>query len=407
MKTRESLAGIFLRVKAVGAASLVTLSFLLPFTGCIHKVPIDKRVFSLEGSAEFPIMVPSSAPRTRDDFQNYQMETAGKQMRANPPNAGNCMVKGDVFSLAPARSANPRQWVVTSLNAEGWEHRGDTIDLELEWTRFAHEVLGLQRSGCLPNDESPEETLRQILEVIPVPADEELLYNYSLSRSGFVDLVPGMQIVIERASFQTKEGKAVPASINDEFKESFEVIRRQPSGTALRLAETVSRGQGRTLDSEGNLLRSVSDRFAASSSLGLMLLTLRDDSTRRFPALLGSTEAIELWNASDEIVSGAVSECPPYSSNSRLECLFFGKDAAVSVLLSVWVNGHRSFYPLGTSLGSLIGRMPERAGHRALASVVVERALVGGGYMRVNFPHDSEGARKVILLNGDRLRWQH
>jgi hypothetical protein len=56
-------------------------------------------------------------------------------------------------------------------------------------------------------------------------------------------------------------------------------------------------------------------------------------------------------------------------------------------------------------VGSLIGLLPENERNRALITVSMERRLIGGGYARVNFPHDMEGASKVILLNGDRLKW--
>ena len=86
--------------------------------------------------------------------------------------------------------------------------------------------------------------------------------------------------------------------------------------------------------------------------------------------------------------------------------MFFDKDSAVSVLISVWVNGRHLYHPLSTTLGSLLGRLPESEMNRALATVSVDRPLVGGAYARVTFPHDRDGAGKVILLNGDRLTWQ-
>jgi hypothetical protein len=168
----------------------------------------------------------------------------------------------------------------------------------------------------------------------------------------------------------------------------------------------VSRGLGKTLDHEAVSPHALLDRFAASSSLRVMVLTLRDDNTRRFPVLLGSTEPVEIWDASDKIVGGTLTECAP-SSSSGLKCLFFDRDSAVSVLMSIWENGRRLYHPLGTTVGSLIGRRPESEANGALATVSLERALVGGGYARVNFPHDAEGASKVILLNGDRLTWRH
>ncbi len=392
---------------AFGVTCLFFFSLTLLLTGCMHKMPLSKRAFSLEGPPEFPIMTPSGTTGIRNnDFQENQLELAGKAAPTNALPRVNCIVKGNLFSFAPAKSFRPGLWVVTSPNVQAWERRADSIDLESEWMSFAREVLALQRSGCLPKDETSQDILRQISEAIPVPASEELLYTYSLGRSGFVDLIPGMQLVIERASFRTKAGTSVPASGTDAFSEYLKVVERGPSGSSLRVSETVSRGLGKALGNEGDSPRSVLDRFAASSSLRLMLLTLRNDDTRRFPVLLGATEPFEVWEASTRIAGGKLTECPS-SSSSGLECLFLDKDWTVSVLMSVWVNGRRAYQPLGTTVGSLIGRLPESEMNRALATISMERPLVVGGYARVNFPHDLEGASKIILLNGDRLSWHH
>ena len=406
MRSESSRDDVALRFKAAGAIYLLICSLTLVSTGCRHKMPLDKRAFSLEGPAEFPIMVPSTSQTTTgNDFQEYQLELRGKDDSTNPQPPGDCTVKGTIFSLAPAKTSSTNLWIITSLNVEGWKRRSDSTDVQSEWMRFARQVLALQRSGCFPEHESPQELLKQISEAIPLPASEELLYSYSFGRSGFVDLVPGMQLVIERASFETKSGVRVPASPGNEFSERLAVIKRHPSGSSLRLLDVKSRGLGKTFDKEADSPRSVPDRFAASSQLRLMLLTLRNDDTRRFPVLLGSTDALEIWDASDRFVGVTLTACPA-SSSSGLQCMFFDKDTAVSVLISVSVNGRRSFRPLSTTLGSLIGSLPESEVSRALETVSIDRPLVGGGYASVNFPHDKESASKVILLNGDRLTWR-
>lgn len=383
------------------------LIWSLACTGCMRKMPLANRAFSLEGTAEFPIMVPSDSQGTADnDYNEYQLELAGTEASTNSVHAANCTVKGTLFSLAPAKVPNSRLWIITSLNVQGWQRHSDSIDLQSEWMGFAREVLDLQRSGCFQKDKSPQDILRQISEAIPLPASEELLYSYSFGRSGFVDLVPGMLLVIERASFQDKAGTRVPASGANEFSERLAVVRRSPSGSALHLLGIASRGLGKNLDNGMDSLRSVPDRFAASSLLRLTVLTLLNDDTRRFPVLLGSTETPEIWEASERVVSGKLTGCPP-SRSVALECMFLDKDSAVSVLISVWVNGRHLYLPLSTTVGSQIGRLPESEVNRALATVTLERPLIGGGYARVTFPHSLEGASKVILLNGDRLTWHH
>jgi hypothetical protein len=404
MSTKSSSAALAFRVKAEGVICFLICSLTLGSTGCMHKMPSATRIFSLEGPAEFPIMAPSSSPNKPDnDFQEYQLELAGKEASTNP-RAVTCTIKGTLFSFGPVKSSNSKLWVITSLNVQGWERRIESIDVQSEWMHFANEVLALQRSGCFPNDESPQEILRQISETIPVPASQELLYSYSLGRSGFVDLVPGMQLVIEKASFQTKTGARVPASSIDEFSERLAVVGRPRSGSGLRLVGIMSRGLGKALDNGPDSPGSVPDRFSASSLLRLMVLNLSNDNTRRSPVLLGSTDTFELWNASDRIVGGAFTTCPP-SSSPGFECVFFDKDSTVSVLMSVWVNGRHLYRPPSATVWTLIGRLPESERDRALATVSIERPLIGGGYARVNFPHDREGAGTVLLLNGDRLTW--
>ncbi len=406
MVAGSSSAEVCLRVKAASVVYFLICSLTLLSTGCMHKIPVDKRVFSLEGPAEFPIMVPSSSlSTTDDDFQEYPLELTGKEAVTNPLGAGNCTVKGTFFSLAPAKSSNSALWVITSLNVQGWKRRSDSTDVQSEWMRFAREVLALQQSGCFPKDMSPQEVLSQISQAIPLPASEVLLYSYSFGRSGFVDLVPGMQLVIERASFETTAGVRVPAGGANEFSERLAVVRRHPSGSALRLLDIKSRGLGKTFDKEAGSPRSVPERFGESSLLRLTVLTLRNDDTKRSPVLLGSTDTLEIWDASDRIVGGTLTACPP-SSSSGLQCMFFDKDSAVSVLISVWINGRHVFHPLSTTLGSLIGRLPESEVNRALETVSIDRPIIGGGYARVNFPHDQESAGKVILLNGDRITWR-
>jgi hypothetical protein len=406
MSIRGSSTALAVRVKTAGALSLLLCLFTLAGTGCMRRMPLDKRSFFLTGTAEFPIMAPANSPVTPgNDYEQYRLELAGREAPTNPRRAVDCTIKGSVFSLGPAESPNPRLWVITSLNPQGWARRSDSIDVQAEWMRLGREVLALGRSGCFPSDQSPEEILRQIAEAIPVPASEELFLNYSLGRSGFVDLVPGMQLVIERAAFVNGAGVRVPVSGTDEFSETLGVVRRPAGGSALRLVGVVSCGLGKAVEKEADSPRSVTRRFGASSELRLMLLNLNEDNRRRFPVLLGSTDTLELWNASARIVDGTMTECPPRSS-SGLGCLFLGKDSAVSVLMTVWMNGRRTYISLGATVGSQLGRLPESERTQALATVSLERPLVGGGYARVEFPHDPESARNVILLNEDRLAWR-
>jgi hypothetical protein len=396
-RARSSNNEAAFRSKTLNAINLLICCLMLVSTGCVHKMPLDRRAFTLEGGADFPIMAPANAPSRNDsDFQDYELRLAGKGASTNPSRDLNCTIKGTVFSISPARSSDIRLWVVTSLNVQGWARRSDSTDVQSEWTRFAREVLALMHSGCFPRGESPQEVLKEISEAIPVPASEELLYNYSFGRAGVVDLVPGMQLVIERAFFQFKDGVRVPASPTNEFSERLAVVESRPRGSALHLLGVESRGLGKTLDNGADSPRSVPDRFGPYPRLRLIVLSLANDETRRFPVLMGSIATSDLWDASDKIVDRAITTCPP-SYSSHVECMFFDRDSAVSVMMSIWVNGRHLYRPLTTTLGSLIGMLPESEANRALATVSLERPLVGGGYARVNFPHDARALARSFF----------
>src|ERR1700749_3677183 len=114
MRAASSSAKVCLRDKAASVVYFLICSLTIVSTGCKHKIPVGKRVFSLEGPPEFPIMVPSSSTSTTgDDFQEYPLEITGKEASTGPPRAGNCTVKGTFFSLAPAKSSNSNLWVIT------------------------------------------------------------------------------------------------------------------------------------------------------------------------------------------------------------------------------------------------------------------------------------------------------
>src|SRR5258708_6016821 len=145
MSARRSSMEVALPVRAAGVISSLLGLLTLASTGCTHRMPLDRRAFSLQGPAEFSIMAPSSSPSKPDnDFQEYRLELAGKEPLTNPPRAVDCMIKGTLFSLVPAKSSNPRLWVITSLTVQGWVRRSDSIDVQSEWMRLAHEVLALQ-----------------------------------------------------------------------------------------------------------------------------------------------------------------------------------------------------------------------------------------------------------------------
>ena len=387
---------------------LFFLSFLLFCTGCIHRTSITSNSIHLEENSGYPLLVPSAnLKQVKGDFQLATIVLPGTPLTMDAKIQRQCSIEGAAFSLYPDKASSSGQWTIESLTAQGWAKRASELDLNEEWDRFIHGLAMLQEQGCISAQENLFAIQRSIAEAIPIPASEALLFFYSFTTSGFADLTPGMQVRFEE-NIPGEEAGNLSRRNRSTMVSEYKVISLGQTGVALqpsREPDPMQRTeQEKLIASGGNPIFHLNDRFASKPILRLFLQTLDDaHNTQREPMLLGALNAHDLDEATHRIELNGSKECS--QQPKEVTCIAFPL-GTVSLLSTIWVNGHLRDYPVGTHIKTLLEALPKDKQERALKSASLERPLANGKYAHVTFPKTFLDASKVILLSGDRIQWK-
>jgi hypothetical protein len=399
----------FGQFRGVGRLSRAMLGLsLLDLLGCAHKAIHVDAALSLEKTSGYPILVPSVSPITlTKDFQTSLVSLRSSNLNTSPAPMQQCSIVGSVFSLSPAVSSRVDQWLIKSPSDQGWETHGE-IDVREEWDRFTAEISSRVSRGCFPAGESVSSVIRAIAERMPLPASESLLFFYSLGNAGYVDLSPGMQIRIESTVHEKSESKQNSATKPESFFAQYEIVPLSETGVALELSKADGRQIRKSSNVNVNLILHLPVRFAKKPILRLFLASLGNDRALRSPILIGSSDLLALEVATSQIEKMGDGACPSNVPTS-VDCIAFGRDTAISLLSSIWINGRLLYYPIGTTVGYIIEiySKSEIEQSRIIETLSLRRPLEIGGYAKVSIPKTLTSAQQVILLNGDRLTWKH
>ena len=180
---------------------------------------------------------------------------------------------------------------------------------------------------------------------------------------------------------------------------TYEVVARQGGGVRLKLTRKVQRGPNSGSGSEEKELLSLSQRFAQTPVLRLFLEGVYGKGHVSNGLLIGASRQSQLDALTDLIHQSDPAKC---MDSEGTVCTEFPL-GALSLVFTVWVNGHRTSCLLGTSLANLL-RSPSRPKQTmALESVHVFRRLNLDHYAEIDFPHTESGADQLRLLPGDRI----
>ena len=301
-----------------------------------------------------------------------------------------CSIHGPLFELAPLPAQ--KRWRLQFPSAEGWSTPATYESAGNEWMSFLRQVAERSSIGCFGKDAASGEIQDRLVAAMLFPADEALIFYYSLSSYGLVDLHPGMQIEIDSAN--TGAGTAAGSD-----RALLAVQDRSPVGVSL-----VPRGPRKHLRGEaGAIAANVVERFEEYPFLRLMLAQESPETERKQHAMLIGAKTRD---ASDElagkIMRDGEREC--VQGSAATTCLIFS-DGTVSLLSTVTVNGHPGLYAPGITLGQVIGSLNSPLHERAMETVTVQRPYLGN-YATIRFDHNLSEMRKLILINGDRISWK-
>jgi hypothetical protein len=301
-----------------------------------------------------------------------------------------CSIHGLLFELTP--SPDHRQWIFQFPSAEGWSAPSAYESAGSEWTAFLHQLAERSSIGCFGKDAALSAMQERLVAAMPIPADEALIFYYSLGSYGLVDLHPGMEIEIESAI--TAAGQ-----ITGSDKALLTVQDRSPVGVSL-----VLRGSRKDLRGDaGAIASNVLEKFAEYPFLRLILAQETPETNqKRHAMLLGARTRDASDQLAGKLMRDGERECAQGSPDTA--CLIF-PDGTASLLSTVTVNGHAALYAPGITLSQIIGTIRPDRYERALQTVTIQRPYLGT-YATIRFDRNRSEMGKLILINGDRITWK-
>jgi hypothetical protein len=366
-------------------ASLITIC-----TGCIHpKTPI-RGSYAVKDEAGLPFLVPSLDSLHREgDTQTVLMSLKDGPLRRT---AGeHCSIASAFFSVFPSRSG-PNQWEYRSLTATGWAEEGS--DVCEDWKAFLQKLASTQYSGCFSPVEDVFSIQRMLAAATPLPTSEIDAFLYSDDKAGYVDLAPGMEVLIRARPTLEEVHRLRPSDVR------LRIEARKAGGLQIK---RVSGSRTETMSGPGTSYSHIVSSYSSVRFLRLFLQGISDNDSQHNPLLLGASDVQSLDVATRAVQSSGRTSCAGVPDS--VICAAFTNGATVSLFIPVWVNGHRAQYPLGTHLGLILGQFPETAQPSTLESVRVDRPIANGGFAQIIFPKTSEGVIQVVLVAGDRITW--
>jgi hypothetical protein len=123
------------------------------------------------------------------------------------------------------------------------------------------------------------------------------------------------------------------------------------------------------------------------------------------------TPAILIGGALDQDLTGAtqaIENDPGISCkallSSKVTCALFDGVVTVSPMLEVFINGARSYVPIGSKLQFLLPQVPASQQATLMRTLRVERSFQGG-VARVQLPSAPEAVSQLLVFGEDRISW--
>ncbi|MDR5730441.1 MAG: hypothetical protein RB191_23790 [Terriglobia bacterium] len=391
-------------VAILSRAAVCSLMFC---SGCLqHKVSVVDG-YRIDDKGGIPMLVPIAAPNMNSgEFQTVTVTLLPGRSAAKIRVIKDCAIQGGVFSLQAGSSSNNRSWVISSPRTSDWDTVSGQADVDAQWKRFTSELSRMHDQGCFPSGLSTQFIRSAIAERIPLPANLVPIFMYSVRGERFVNLVPGMEIRIQKV---LSTGTSINGGSGTSLRlltVNYDVVSRHDGGIGLRLNHRPDREQRASLGTEDRQFLTLDQRFAPTSMLRLFLQGFSEEKQRKSesgPILIGASDATRLDLLTDLIRKRDSVACV---SSLGVVCVDL-PTGSVSLSSIIWINGRRTASAFGTSLASQLFRLPQPKQAEALESVQVIRQLSLHRYAGIQIARTVEGASQLLLLPGDRIEWKY
>jgi hypothetical protein len=379
------------------------LCALMCCSGCLqHKVTLSSG-YRIDDKSGIPMLLPSGSQDVNPgEFQTVTVTLPAGTDEATTRVRDDCAIHGAVFSMHPSSSSGNNAWVVQSPGASGWVRVSGETDVYAQWRSFVRELARVHDQGCFPSSLSTQFIRSAIAARIPIPAGEVPLFMYSDQGERFVNLVPGMEVKIQRV---LSTGKVTSSGSVDSLQIStlvYDVSSDDGGGVRLMHNRSQEGRDSAPLGSKDEEALTLDQRFAGTSVLRLFLAGISEKESKSNPVLIGTSDSEQLDAVTELVGQKGNATCVEQPSIACMEFPF----GSISLFSIVWVNGHKTICPFGAPLTSLFFTLPPRKQAKALESIRVMRRLDLDRYADIQITRTRDAARQVLLLPGDRIEWK-
>jgi hypothetical protein len=316
-----------------------------------------------------------------------------------------CSIHQHWFSLYPVQAQGAAYWYAETPSASTWEQSGGSVDMKVEWSQFLEELTALAQKQCFASMNEVSAIRQTMIESMATPADDSLFYRYSYGPGGYVDLIPGMELRIERNLFAVGAGgQQNKDNYRGTITTYYDVSQDSNNGSRLKF-----------LRSEGDYKKfstsvanfpdtTLTAKYEASLHLRLLLQSLAVTANIKSPAiLLGSQDADSLNEATRTFVSHPEMSCAELRA-LQVTCTDFDGIVTVSPMLQVMVNHRSTYVPLGSRVWFVFPHSPHFSMPDVFKTLRIRR-LYQGKYIDVQFARNEQDIGQIFLFEGDEISW--
>ncbi len=312
-----------------------------------------------------------------------------------------CSIKGSWFSFGRS-SGKEAYWIAESPSASAWEASAGAVDMKEEWRSFENTLYGLQQKQCFASVDEYLHVKQRIAASLSVPVEDTLFYRYSYGPGGYVDMAPEMQLRIERDFFDPQSSNHTASDYRGTTITYYDVVGS--TATSLKFLRVERRSAGSTVFSANSSDAELAREFADTSRLRLFLQDLTVSGGAKTPAIL-------IGGALDQDLNGAtqaIENDPGISCKAllpwKVTCVLFDGVVTVSPMLEIFINGARSYVPIGSKLLFILPHVTTSQRATLMRTLRVERSFQGR-LARVQLPTDLEAVSQLLVVGEDRISW--
>lgn len=354
-------------------------------TGC---TPRQMGAYRLETiGSELAVIPPPYADRSPEKRAGVDL-LATKRAWAGSSNR--CSIASGPFRL----SRTPSEWRATFPSLQVWSRQQADGVFHQQFESFLDLIGSLRATGCIsvPEIVRLREAMRQ---AIPTAVYGTLFHRheYGLSR-GFVELEPGMRLIIDRAEYN-RSGKFRGTTMI-----YYRITRASKAQLRFRQVKVERHGDARLLEADLD----VATRFRTDLYIRLFFSGNLVPENLNYAALLVGTRMLKRMEAlSRALKAHPQGGCPNEPNNDvGVHCKPFFGLVTVSVELRVRVNSKKFFVGPQTDVQSILAKAGETACQKNPHVLRIERQFRGHP-VRLVFDPATDSIMHLVVKPDDRI----